>query len=74
MKKKSLNKTLEATLGSGMSLANDMAINGNMASNFDKQQAIVLNANIEAKVNEGVLFDASSRINYNKGLQTGFGG
>ena len=71
---KSLNKTLEATLGSGMSLANDMAINGNMASNFDKQQAIVLNANIEAKVNEGVLFDASSRINYNKSLQTGFGG
>lgn len=71
---KNLNKTLEATLGSGMALANEMAINGNMASNFDRQQAIVLNANIEAKVNEGVLFDVSSRINYNKSLQTGFGG
>lgn len=42
--------------------------------NTNGSQPIIINSIVQAKVNEGVLFDASQRINYNKSLQTGFGG
>ena len=37
-------------------------------------QPIIINNTIEAKVNEGTLFQAKQRIDYNKNLQTQFGG
>ena len=46
----------------------------NPAIGGGNNQPITLNAMIEAKVNEGTLFEANTRINYNKSLQTGFGG
>ena len=42
--------------------------------NNNGDQPIVINLTTEAKVNEGTLFETSQRINYNKNLQTQFGG
>lgn len=41
-------------------------------NNITNNNSIILNLTTEAKVNEGVLFSANQRIDYNKNLQTGF--
>lgn len=74
---KNLNKTLDGTFGNTIDYVAkmgtgkyDYTLDGNMLNN----KSIILNTTVEAKVNEGVLFEANSRIDYNKGLQTQFGG
>lgn len=72
---KNLNKNLDMNMGSSLDYVAKMGMGKyNNSTSGINNQSIIFNVTTEAKVNEGVLFEAKQRIDYNKNLQTGFGG
>src|SRR5574344_1412793 len=61
-----------AYLHKGESVVPANVVKGGYTNNITNNNSIILNLTTEAKVNEGVLFSANQRIDYNKNLQTGF--
>ena len=64
---KNLNKTLDKTFGSSLDYVSNMGTGKyNYGSGNGSNNPIVINTIVQAKVNEGTLFEANTRINYNK--------